>query len=295
MSNVSFETCVNPQSPHVEYVTRLEDYCRDIVTKSKWRRVAPRIRVSLQKGDVMCRKSLSNAYISALFKDTARPLDVVFIMHALHQKRSARVHKSMAGFVLCQFVSSRDDHLPDGLRVRIICARQGGKVLLQHVEHYAREIGLGHVELEAVPNVINFYRSCGYRHVSSCAEQEDASVAASAEQQRTKRFKRDEDIVKDRSYVAFMRKLVDNGMSVTCKAQKHNKITDKHFFNPPPSRKINQNSETCDEDGFRMMHCFHKSADDDATEQSAVDAKSARHNTKKRRRGRSAATRRRSK
>ena len=210
----------------------------DRVSKAEWKRISTRIRRTLQKGDVMCHSQLSKDYI---FLQLENSTDVVLVMDEESIKRNGRVQRSVRGFAMCQFVTH---NFTPGLRITIICAKSNGGVFIKKVDEYALRTGCTYVELEAVNNVINFYRKYGYRHITSCDQEETPALHLTAEVQSTKKFENKEVLNSDKDYVNFMRDLTDSGFSVSCRPD-HQKISEDTFYN-----------NMCDANGFRMKKCL---------------------------------------
>lgn len=248
------------------------------------------VRMSTQKGDVMCKTRVSEQYIrTQTMSKTA--VDVVFLMHRRNERTRAQ-NWAMHGFALCRLVSAKDalrtlgqqrgdsaDTIaaavaaaPDsmGLYVDVICARSLTGALLTEVEKSTCSFGLDFVQLSALPHVINFYRKRGFHHSPVCGK-ENTQTRALAERQKGKRFVAAESIfcpapssgklqVKDGEMYDFMRHLVREGYSVTCAAesQRARRQTESSDASSHGTRDITRQEfwhKDCDEDGFTMFKC----------------------------------------
>lgn len=119
-----------------------------------------------------CKGGVRGAYVRGPVLDKA---DVVMVAYDERPMRGAdRKRKVAVGFAA---VNLRGKY---GLQVDVLCSRGHGRKLLRAVEETARRMGRRHVVLYAMPQVINFYRRCGYRHALA-GEQESRRVAKLAD------------------------------------------------------------------------------------------------------------------
>jgi hypothetical protein len=139
-------------------------------------------------------------------------------------------------------VGFRESSVPR-LFLDVICAPGIGAAMLGQVKQKAATMGLGMIELHALPNVIGFYRSQGYVNAGpgSCVEHKDIGVAAARVAKA--RFATNERAVEDPAFAKFLTVLAHRGTAVdsTC-------------------RGVGQEARGCSYNGYIMNRCFQPSA-----------------------------------
>jgi hypothetical protein len=140
---------------------------------------------------------------------------------------------------------SRSDHVEfrgtdaPRLFLDVICAKGVGSAMLGEVRRKAASLGLGIVELHALPNVIGFYRSHGFVNAPPGVCAEHADITAAAARVGKARFATNELAIADPAYARFLALLVQESTAAD-----------------PHCRGVEQDDGSCSFDGYVMNRCF---------------------------------------
>lgn len=134
------------------------------------------------------------------------------------------------GFSLLQLRDS------DSVYIDVICTQQGyGALLVHEIIRWTAQIGRRHVELSALPNVINFYRKIGFRLSDNKECKETDKLKKIANRVSGLRFNNPQEANSDRRFQALLDTLIQEEL-----------VANKNCVN------IVQ----CSEHGYHMIYCI---------------------------------------
>ena len=119
--------------------------------------------------------------------------------------------------------------------VEVICAKKGGKQLMEFIIADARSRGKTKVMLSALPTVINFYRKLGFKPGKQCNDDPDLVKIETAHSIRGKKLSTLQEVDNDRQFKSYLRELIRKGIA-----------------SDPQCKYV----DDCNVDGYYMTLCF---------------------------------------
>ena len=161
-------------------------------------------------------------YIRNAFKGT----DIVIVSRT--PERQTRSNDAIKGFCL---VKIKHDHL----YIDVLCAKGGGLLLVKRVEQIARRMNKPYLMLNALPSVINLYKTkLGFVHTEkSCTE--DPEVAALGQIVKNRKYSSSNNATNNAQFANLLKKLIELKLTAV---------------------KGCRGIKSCSEDGFTMTKCL---------------------------------------
>src|SRR5665647_1237968 len=151
----------------------------------------------------MCTANIAPTFIAEVLPKT----NILFLAQETETKTtrmSQRVVINYVGFALVTIVNS------ETWKIQLLCAQSGyGKPLMTKIEAEAAKQGITRITLDALSNVISYYRRFGFLNSETCDENPEVTALA----QELKQMDR-HDIEKDLHYQRFLQKLIDEKRTV---------------------------------------------------------------------------------
>jgi hypothetical protein len=148
----------------------------------------------------ICKSQVSHRYV---LTHSLKHSDGILVgMNVSSKTRSLTPFLKIEGFVIFQLQ-------PNALYVDVICARKAGKVLLSNAYKFAKDMGKKYIVLNALPHVVNFYKSEGFVHAEyKCSA--NAEIQSSSDKVSHLRFKSPKQALQHKEFKILLQKLVKN-------------------------------------------------------------------------------------
>lgn len=173
----------------------------------------------------LCSRNINSSYLTY---HSFKLCDHLFVALDIETKtRSKKGLITLYGFVLIQ-------ELNDELYIDVICSKGYGKKLLQHVDELANYLNKKYITLNALPQVINFYKKLGFVHAEKQCYHKTKIIENMSNHLKNKKFKSHNNSVIDKEFKFLLKVLM------------HEKLT---------GNKSCKSLKECSLDGFKMTKC----------------------------------------
>jgi hypothetical protein len=135
------------------------------------------------------------------------------------RNNSNDVQWNCVGFALLEF---KIDHI----YISMLCAKGGGRALIEEIKSLSQQYHLPYIVLAAVPYVINFYRKLGFRHCLP-GQQESRIIYRGAQAMINKTFRTNFEAVYDLQFHSFLKLLLRSklGQDSQCTLVEHSHVS----------------------------------------------------------------------
>jgi hypothetical protein len=149
----------------------------------------------------LCKADVMQSYVRGPSKSSA---DMIAIAHVTKHSRSTKPIVRVVGFANIRIMQN-------SLYIDVLCGSGGGRTLVKAIIELAIEMDKKYVQLNALPQVINFYRKMGFMHTRSCKEKDHIQKLSA--KFKTLLFRKMDHAITHRAFKTLLSALIKDGLT----------------------------------------------------------------------------------